>query len=105
MLCLNLMNLIVKNMDTLKFENFTEKQRNVIAEFVYSYETDILIKSDAISLLEIMLEKDMIDESDFLTYKEATENNTLPVDDIIDILFICVEEEDGKKIMQEYFGN
>ena len=44
----------------MKFEDFTLKERSVMAEFVYSYDNDIMIKSDALDLLVIMFSKNMI---------------------------------------------
>ena len=56
----------------MKFKDFTPNERNIIAEFVYSYDADILIKDDALKLLDIMYEKKMIDKEDFETFKIRT---------------------------------
>ncbi len=90
-------------METLKFEDFTKEQRHIMAEFVYSYENDILIKSDATNLLNVMLEKQMIDKEDFETFESRVQKNHSSIlEDIIEILFTTVEENDGKRIMNEY---
>lgn len=44
----------------MKFEDFTKEERYVIAEYVYSYNSEILIKSDAKILIDLMLKKEMI---------------------------------------------
>lgn len=87
----------------MKFKDFTPNERNIIAEFVYSYDADILIKDDALKLLDIMYEKKMIDKEDFETFKIRVNKNEPVLDDIIEILFSIVEENEGKKIMNEYF--
>ncbi len=89
----------------MKFEDFTLKERNVMAEFVYSYDNDIMIKSDALDLLVIMFSKNMIDETDFEILKDRVNKNDSVLEDIIEILFTTIEESEGKKIMNEYFGH
>ena len=67
----------------LKFEDFTPEQRLKIAEFVYSYDSDILIKTDAIELVDVLLEK---------------ENAYIPVDiSKEDLQFKSPEELDGEE--------
>ena len=56
----------------MKFKDFTPNERNIIAEFVYSYDAVVLIKDDALKLLDIMYEKKMIDKEDFETFKIRT---------------------------------
>lgn len=88
----------------MKFEDFTQEERTIIAEFVYSYDSDILIKNDALKLVDLFIKKELIDNSHAEDLRYKINNNLLVIDDLIEILFTSVEEEEGKKIMNEYFG-
>jgi hypothetical protein len=88
----------------MKFEDFTAEQREVIAEFVYSYYQDIMIKSDAEKLVQVFTVKDMIDKQHATELNEKIKNNEMVLEELIEILFTSVEEAEGKKIMNEYFG-
>jgi len=87
----------------MKFEDFTKEERLVIAEFVHSYDSDILIKSDAISLVDLFVYKFFVDSQHALQLKENINSNHSVLEEMIEILFTCVEEQEGKKIMNEYF--
>ena len=89
----------------MKFEDFTKEQRAIIGEFVYSYDNDILIKPDALDLVDVFIEKDFIDEEEAIILRDKINNNIPCLEEMIEILFTSVEEEEGKKIMKEYFGN
>ena len=88
----------------MKFEDFTKEERLVIAEFVYSYDTDILIKSDAISLVDLFIDKYFVDSQHASQLKDNINNNVPVLEEMIEILFTCVEEKEGQNIMNEYFG-
>jgi hypothetical protein len=88
----------------MKFEDFTKEERFVIAEFVYSYDSDILIKSDAISLVDLFIDKYFVDSQQALKLKDNINNNIPVLEEMIEILFTCVEEKEGQNIMNEYFG-
>ena len=88
----------------MKFENFTQEQRTIIAEFVYSYDSDILTKADALKLVDVFIEKELIEQDHAVDLREKILNNHLVLEEMIEILFTSVEEEEGKKIMNEYFG-
>ena len=88
----------------MKFEDFTQEERTIIAEFVYSYDSDILIKTDALYLVNLFVKKEFVDESYAEELRYKIENNQLVLEEMIEILFTCVEEVEGKKIMNEYFG-
>ena len=88
----------------MKFEDFTKEERLVIAEFVYSYDTDILIKSDAISLVDLFIDKSFVDSQHASQLKDNINNNVPVLEEMIEILFTCVEEKEGQNIMNEYFG-
>ena len=59
----------------------------------------------ALDLLVIMFSKNMIDETDFEILKDRVNKNDSVLEDIIEILFTTIEESEGKKIMNEYFGH
>ena len=88
----------------MKFEDFTQEERTIIAEFVYSYDSDILIKTDALNLVNLFVKKEFVDESYAEELRYKIENNQLVLEEMIEILFTCVEEVEGRKIMNEYFG-
>lgn len=88
----------------MKFEDFTQEERTIIAEFVYSYDSDILIKTDALYLVNLFVKKEFVDEPYAKELRYKIENNQLVLEEMIEILFTCVEEVEGKKIMNEYFG-
>ena len=89
----------------LKFEDFTPEQRLKIAEFVYSYDSDILIKTDAIELVDVLLEKEIVNKEEAQILKSKIEANHYEiVEELIGIVFTEVVEEEGVKIMKEYFG-
>ena len=90
---------------SLKFEDFSPKQRNVIGEFVYSWENEVLIKSDAKELVQLFLSKKLIEKEHAEELHQKIDNNKEVVEEIIEILFISIEEIEGKKIMTEYFSN
>ncbi len=48
----------------------TDKEKMIIAEFIFSYETDVLIKTDAIAVIQL-LEKKEIEGADELTMDAA----------------------------------
>jgi hypothetical protein len=88
----------------MKFEDFTQEERTIIAEFVYSYDSDILIKTDALKLVDLFVKKELVDNPHGEELTNKINNNVLVIDDLIEILFTSIEEEEGKKIMNEYFG-
>lgn len=90
----------------MKFEDFTTEQRYSIAEFVYSYDSDIMIKQDAFNLLDVFMQKQFIDTEQEAELKQKIEGQKEGIlEEMIEILFTSVEEEEGRKIMKEYFDN
>jgi hypothetical protein len=89
----------------MKFDDFTKEERTIIAEFVYSFDSDILIKSDALDLVDLFIKKELVDNPHGEELRNKINNNLLVIDDLIEILFTSVEEQEGRKIMQEYFGD
>ena len=89
----------------MKFEDFTPKERYVIAEFVYSEESDILIKGDGHDLIELFKNKNIIDSVKAEELNKAVDTNANNiVSQLTTILRENVSNEEGAKIMQEYFG-
>lgn len=88
----------------MKFEDFTQEERTIIAEFVYSYDNEVLIKADALELVDVFLKKKLIDEPHAVDLKERINKNTFVLEEMTEILFTSLEYEEGVKIMNEYFG-
>jgi hypothetical protein len=88
----------------MKFTDFNQEQRTTIADFVYSFDNDILIKADALKLVDVFIEKELIEQDHAVDLREKILNNHLVLDELIEILFTSIEEVEGKKIMDEYFG-
>ena len=78
----------------MKFNDFNHKERTIIAEFVYCYDTDILINTDAINLIDVMLDKEMIDSEHGKELRDKVSKNHSVLEELIDILFTSVEEEE-----------
>ena len=89
----------------MKFEDFTQEERTIIAEFVYSYDNDILIKPDALDLVDVFVKYDFVDKEHGEDLITKINKSDFVLEEMIEILFTSVEEEEGKKIMKEYFGN
>jgi hypothetical protein len=87
-----------------KFIDFTKEERNIIAEYVYSYSQDILIKNDAIKLLDVMDKYSLINDDDYKTFTYRIENKTDNTsEDLLKLLESKVSKEQGVSIMEEYF--
>lgn len=83
--------------------DFSKEDRYVIAEFVYSDQADILIVSDCTKLVEVLAKHNIIiGKEEWLEHID----NKAPgiVGSIKKILTDNVSEEQGKEIMNEYYG-
>jgi hypothetical protein len=89
----------------MKFEDFTPEERYIIAEFVYAYDSDTMIKSEALKLVDIFKSKEILDEEKGNEFIEKILNNHYILEELIETLFTAIPEEEGKKIMQEYFSS
>lgn len=89
----------------MKFEDFTPQERYIIAEFVYAYDSDTMIKSEALKLVDILKIKAIIDEEKSFELIERINNQDYVLEELIETLFAAIPEEEGKKIMQEYFSS
>ena len=85
-----------------KMINFSKEDRFVIAEFVFSNETDILILSDCIKLVEVLAKHNLIEGKDEWI---DNINNKAPgiVDAITKIVGEKISAAQGKEIMNEYY--
>ena len=52
----------------------------------------------------MFIEKELIEQDHAVDLREKILNNHLVLDELIEILFTSIEEVEGKKIMDEYFG-
>ncbi len=88
-----------------KFEDFSADERRKIAEFIYSWEHEILIKPDALDCLSIMRSHELIDLATHIDLRNRINNGHYsPVEEIVEILFSTIDEDSGKRIMKEYYS-
>ncbi len=83
--------------------NFSKEDRCVIAEFVFSHQTDVLIVSDCKKLIEVLAKHNLIvGEEEWID----NINNKAPgiVEEIAKILSEKISDEQGTEIMAEYYG-
>ena len=86
-------------------KNLNQKERTIIAEFVFSNQTDVLIKSDVIKLIELFFNHKIItDEVRMILVKEVNANKSGVISEINGLLSDNIPEEQGKQIMSEYYG-
>lgn len=65
-----------------------------------------MIKQDAFNLLDVFMQKQFIDTEQEAELKQKIEGQKEGIlEEMIEILFTSVEEEEGRKIMKEYFDN
>ena len=92
-------------MENKKVIEFTKDERDVIAEYVYSYEQDILIVSDAERLLGVLKNRNVLTDDEHETLKYRIENKSDGITkDLMRLLYDKISEEQGVLIMDEYFG-
>lgn len=85
--------------------NFTKEERNTIAEFVYSYQQDILIVSDAKNVLDVLNTHKIIDIDQYIELKKGVEEKTPGVTHAIaNSIFGTISKEQGGEIMAEYYA-
>lgn len=82
---------------------FTTKEKEIIAEFIYSYEQDVLIKSDAEDLSLVLLNHGIIHNMD--SWKKDINNNMNNVATrLIKVMQQNISEAQINQIMKNYFG-
>lgn len=87
------------------FDQLTPSQRYIIAEFVYSFREDILIKSDVTALAQVLFELGLL--PNFLEVSEAIDRNDYRkgIHVVGMLLTANIAEDTGQKIMDEYIDN
>jgi len=89
---------------TKKFDDFTEDERKVIGEYVYSKANDILFTEDGYDLISVLEKHGMIDNAEDL--KDGIRMCNKGIASILgNVLHYGIEPDDGKRIMNEYYGN
>jgi hypothetical protein len=84
---------------------FTKEERYVIAEYIYSHKQDILIKSDALKLIDVLNKYNLIEDA-----KEWKNNVRIKFDEITsEALLLLIYEgillKQVKEILNEYYKN
>lgn len=83
--------------------NFTKEERYIIAEYIYSYNSDILIKSDALQLIDVLDKKGIIEH--ILLLKNLVKGGDANIaDKLMDILINNIPDSVLNEIMHEYLN-
>ena len=83
--------------------DFTKEERNDIAEFVYSEKADILIKSDAINLINVLHRHNIIKQPKY--YIDSINNQKEGiVEELIKVLHSSITIDQMNATMKEYYG-
>lgn len=83
--------------------DFTKKERDAIAEYVYSQEQDILIINDVTRLLDVLNRHNLLDNYESLI--QSVENKVSGiVGAVTNVLYLKVSAEQIEEIMKEYYG-
>jgi len=90
-------------METKELE-FTHEERTIMAEYIFSYQTDILIKGDVLSLLDLFLKKELITEYEHMKLDESVFDNKCDLNKINRLMSDKIPYEMKNKIMREYYG-
>lgn len=83
--------------------NFTKQERFIIAEFVYSYASDILIISDATRLINVLSDHNLISDKNNW-HKKVFEKDLTVCGDLHHTILEKISPEQGLEIMNEYYG-
>lgn len=84
--------------------DWTDQEKYVIAEFVYSRANDILIKSDAIALLNVFDAHELIKQDVNALVEEVNDNRTDIVKKCIELLNEHIPHAQGQDIMNSYYS-
>lgn len=86
--------------------NFTKKERYIIAEYIYSYNTDLLIIQDAYNVLELLNKYQIFKDGMYNNLLKQVENKKAGIaDKIYKIVSSIISQKQGDEIMNEYFKN
>ncbi len=83
---------------------FNEKERHIIAEFIFSYQTDVLMKSDGLDLIDVLNNHDLITDSEYNNIHVEIINNTCDIHKLARLLSDKINHSIINKIMSEYYG-
>lgn len=86
-------------METL---NFSPNEQKCIAEFMFAYQCNILIKSEAINVLSVFKKHNFICNYNEMIKRVETQDINI-VEDINKILIEKISIHDAKEIMNKYF--
>ena len=82
--------------------DFSKDERNVIAEFVFSYHNNIVLKSDLVDLIEVFEKHDLIKDAD--QWKEDSLNGLNNMTTRLgNHLRLVITSEQVAEIMNEYY--
>jgi len=88
----------------MTIQDFTANQRYVIAEYIFSYQQDILIKSDATQLIDVLHSKGLISDFQKDTLGEEVSSGSKKVADKLAVYLVeVISEEVRNEIMKEYY--
>lgn len=84
---------------------FAQEERTIIAEFIFSYQTGILIKGDALSVLDLFLKKELITENEHERLDQDVMDNKNDISTTIArLLSDKISYSIKNEIMNEYYG-
>jgi hypothetical protein len=83
--------------------NFTKDEKNIIAEFVFSFQTDVLIVSDAERLVEVLAKHGLITDKENWC-KRISDKDGSVCSELFEVVGQKIPDEQGKEIMDEYYG-
>lgn len=83
---------------------FNQEERTIIAEYIFSYQTDILIKGDVLSILDLFLKKELITEGEHSRLEQDVFDNKCDLNKINRLISDKISYELKNKIMEEYYG-
>jgi hypothetical protein len=93
-----------ENKKRKKFDDFSKEERTIIGEFVYSKANNILFSEDGHALINLLEAHKMIDNAQDLRDGLLMCNKGIS-SMLGNVLHYGIEPEDGKRIMNEYYGN
>jgi hypothetical protein len=82
---------------------FNKEERTAIAEFVFSYQNDVLIKSDAVEVVGVLRDHSLIENPD--KWLDDISNQSRGIGSrLLTLIGSVIENKDGEAIMDEYYG-
>lgn len=83
--------------------DFTKDERNIIAEFVFSFQTDVLIVSDAQKLVDVLAKHELITDKENW-HKRIADKDPAVCSELLGIVGQKIPDDQGDAIMNEYYG-